>query len=109
MCDRAEARFDCIAVEERAKNPGTKQSRAHAGDGGVERREKRGGAGARGFLGEDGSDELEIADGDGIEDQGIVLLVITHAVQMAQGFYGSSGEWQVASGERRVALLLSFG
>ena len=41
-----EAGFDGVAVDERAENPGAQQACAHAGDGGVESGDERGGAGA---------------------------------------------------------------
>ena len=34
--DGVEAGFDFVAVDGRAENPGTEQTRAHAGDGGIE-------------------------------------------------------------------------
>ena len=84
--DGVEAGFDGFAVDERAENPGAQQARAHAGDGDVEGGEQRGRSGAAGFFGEDRIDELEIADGDGIEDQRVVLLVVADAVEVAEGF-----------------------
>ena len=84
--DGAEARFDGFAVDQRAQNPGAQQTRAHAGDGDVEGGEQRGRAAAAGFLVEDGIDEFEIADGDGIEDERVVLLVVADAIEVAQGF-----------------------
>ena len=38
------------------------------------------------FFGEDGGDEFEIADGDGIEDERVVLFVEADAIEMAEGF-----------------------
>src|SRR6266849_6168488 len=58
MCDASKARFDGIAIEKRAKNPGAQQARAHAGDSDVKRSEQRGGTGAGGFFGEDGLNQL---------------------------------------------------
>ncbi len=84
--DGVEAGFDGFAVDERAKNPGAQQARAHSGDGDIERGEQRGWAAAAGFFGEDRIDEFEIADGDGIEDQRVVLLVVADAVEVAKGF-----------------------
>jgi len=56
------------------------------GDGGIERGDQRGGACGFGFFGEDGRDEFEIAYGDGVEDERVVLLVKADAIQMAEGF-----------------------
>ncbi len=50
--DGAEARLHGVAVEERTKNPGAKQARGHAGNGGIERGKQRCRAAARGFFGE---------------------------------------------------------
>jgi hypothetical protein len=86
MRDGAKARFDGVALKQRAENPGAKQSRGHAGDGSVERGEQRGGTAARRFFGEDGIDQLEIANGNGIEDQRIVLLIVANAVEVAKSF-----------------------
>src|SRR5208337_1274318 len=80
MFDGFEAGGDGVWINQRAEHPGTKEARAHAGDRGIESGYERGGAGSLGFLGEDGGEEFEVADGDGIEDEGVVLLVVTDAV-----------------------------
>jgi len=64
-----------------------KEARAHAGHGGVKRgdqscRSSR----AAGVFGEDGSEQLQVADGHGIEDESVVLLVVADAVEMPQCF-----------------------
>jgi len=64
----AEAGFDGVEIDERAKHPGRSYTGAHAGDGGIESGDQRGGAGGLGFFGEDGRDKFEIAYGDGVED-----------------------------------------
>ena len=87
MGDRGVPRFDGFAVDERAENPGAQQPRAHSGDGYVERGNQRGWAArASRFLREDGCEELEISNGDGVENEGIVLFVVADGVEMAQGF-----------------------
>src|SRR5258708_2130929 len=82
----AEAGFDGVEIDERAKHPGAEHTGAHAGDGGIESGDQRGGAGGLGFFGGDGRDEFEIADWDGVEDERVVLLVKADAIQMAKGF-----------------------
>jgi hypothetical protein len=84
--DGAEAGFDGIEIDEWAKHPGTEHAGAHAGDSGIERGDQCGGAGGLGFLGEDGGDKFEIADGDRIEDERVVLFVKADAIEMAEGF-----------------------
>src|SRR5258708_32638178 len=83
----AEAGFDDVEIDERAKHPGAEHAGAHAGDGGIESGDQGGGAGGLGFFGEDGRDEFEIAYGDGIEDERVVLLVTADAIRMATGFH----------------------
>src|SRR5258708_22085371 len=82
----AEEGFDGVEVDERAKHPGGEHTGAHAGDGGIESGGQGGGAGGLGFFGENGGDEFEIAYGDGVEDERVVLLVKADAIQMAKGF-----------------------
>src|SRR3972149_449881 len=65
--DGVEAGFDFSAVERRTKDPGAEETRAHAGGGFVESGEEGGGGAAGGFVGEKRSDQLEIADGNGVE------------------------------------------
>src|SRR6266404_2117866 len=86
MRHRTKARFDGIAVQKRTENPGAKQARSHARDAGIEGREQRGRPSARGFFRENWIDQFEIADGYGIEDERVVLLVIANAVEMAKRF-----------------------
>ena len=71
---------------QRAKNPGAQQTSAHSGDGDVERGEQCGWSAAAGFFAEDGIDEFEIADGDRVENERVVLLVVADAVEVAEGF-----------------------
>src|SRR5689334_6448672 len=82
----AEACFDGIAIEERTENPRPKQARRHPRNGGIERSKQRGRTAARRFFRKNRSNELEIAHGDWIENERIVLLVIANAVEMAQRF-----------------------
>ena len=91
VCDRTEAGLDGLTLDERAKNPRTQKPRAHAGHGGVERGNEGGGAtGTDGFFGENGGEQLQIADADRIEHEGIVLLVVADAVEMPQCFNAGS-------------------
>ncbi len=48
----------------------------------------RGGVSTRGFFGKNRSDEFEIANGDGIENQRVVLFIIADAVEVAEGGLG---------------------
>jgi len=84
--DSCEASFDGIGIEERAKHPGAEEACAHTGDGGIEGGDERGGAGGFGFFGKDWGEEFEIADGDGIEDEGILLFIETDAIEVLEGF-----------------------
>src|SRR5215467_3906624 len=79
-----------MAVDQRAKNPGAEEACAHSGHGDVKRRDQRGGSVFAELVGEDGREKFEVADRDRIEDQGVVLLVVAHAVKMAEGFPGRS-------------------
>jgi hypothetical protein len=90
MGNGAEAGLDGVEIDERAKHPGAEHAGAHAGDGGVECGDEGGGAGGFRFFGEDGGDEFEIADRDGIEDERVVLFVIADAIEMAEGFEAGS-------------------
>jgi len=86
-----------------AQNPGAQEARAHAGHGGVKRgdqscRSSR----AAGVLGEDGREQLQIADGYGIEDESVVLLVVADAVEMPQCF-DAGGIRVFIRGSRAVA------
>src|SRR5689334_7026035 len=89
MRHRAEACFDGVAIEERTENPRPKQARRHPRNGGIERSKQRGRAAARRFFRKNRSNELDIADRNGIEYKRIVLLVIAIAIEMAQRFQRS--------------------
>jgi class 3 adenylate cyclase len=80
--DGVEASFDGFAIEERAEEPGAEEASAHAGDRDVESGDERGGNILGGVVEKDGSEEFEIADGDGIEDQGVVLFVEADAIEV---------------------------
>jgi hypothetical protein len=99
VSDGVEAGFNGFAVDERAKDPRAEKASAHAGDGNVESGDERCGSVLGGVVGKDGSEEFEIADGDGIEDQGVVLYVEADAIEVLESGDGS-GEWRVTSGER---------
>src|SRR5262249_22671461 len=81
-----EASFDGSALDERAKNPVAKKTSAHAGDGDVEGGDESGGSVFAGVIGKDVSEEFEVADRDGIEDERIVLLVVADAVEVLESF-----------------------
>ena len=100
VSDGVEARCNGFAVDKRAKDPRAEKASAHAGDGDVESGDERCGSVFGGFVGKDGSKELEIADGDGIEDEGVVLYIEANAIEVLQSGDGGSGEWRVTSGER---------
>ena len=100
VSDGVEAGFHGFAVDERAKDPSAQKASAHAGDGDVEGGDERGGSVLAGVVGKDGSEEFEIADGDGIEDEGIVLYIETDAIEVLESGDGGSGEWRLTSGER---------
>jgi hypothetical protein len=87
-----ETSFDGFTVKQRAQNPRAKEARAHSGDSLVERAYESHGAAARSFFREDWRDELEVADRDRIENESIVLFVVSDAVEMAKRFdaYGVS-------------------
>ncbi len=100
--DGIEARLDAVAIDERPENPGTQETRAHAGHRGVQHSNESGGAArAAGFLGEERREQLQIADGNGIEHESVVLLVVAHAVEMPQGF-GAGGINVFIGGGRAV-------
>src|SRR5437588_3729006 len=81
-----------LTLNERPENPGAQQARAHAGYSGVQRGDKRRRtACSRNFLGEDRRKQFQIAHGNGIEHQSVVLLVVADAVEMLQGPYAGGG------------------
>ncbi len=83
VCDSAEASFDGFALDERAEHPGTQQARAHAGDGDVERGDEGYRAARAAVFREDGRKQFEIADGNGVEDESVLLFVVAYAVEMS--------------------------
>src|SRR5205814_6039300 len=84
--DRVEAFFDRVALNQRAKNPGTQKTCAHSGNGDVERRNQRSRNVFARVVGENRCEQLEVADGNRVEHQSIMLFVEADAVEMAQGF-----------------------
>src|SRR5205814_4517722 len=90
--DGIKTALDGLTLNERPEKPGAQQARAHAGYSGVQRSDKRRRtACSRNFLGEDGGKQLQVAHGNGIEDQSVVLLVIADAVKMLQCFNAGGG------------------
>ncbi len=75
MSDGVEPFIDDVAIDERAKNPGTEQTGAHPGNGDIESGYKSGGSVFAGVVGKNRREQFEIAYGDGIENQRIVLFV----------------------------------
>ncbi len=87
VSDGGEARVDGVAIDERTKKPGAQEARAHPRHGDVQGGDQRGGSrGAAGFLGKNGREQLEIADGNGIENERVVVLVVADAIQVPEGF-----------------------
>jgi len=85
MSNGGKARINLFGVDERAEEPRAEEASAHTGHGDVERGDERGGTcGARGVISENGIDEFEIANGNGIEDERVLLLVVTDAIEMAE-------------------------
>ncbi len=74
-----EARFDFGAIERGTQQPLAQQPAAHAGGGLVEDADQ-GGAFAR----EDGLEQFEIADGDGVEHHGFGAVVERRAVEVIE-------------------------
>jgi len=91
LCHGIEARLNGLTLDQRPQNPGAQQARAHAGHGNVQRgNESRGATRTPDFFRENGSKQLQVAHRNGIEHQGIVLLVVADAVEMPQGFNAGS-------------------
>src|SRR5947207_5249691 len=65
--DRVEAFFDRVALNQRAKNPGTQKTCAHSGNGDVERRNQRSRNVFARVVGENRCEQLEVADGNRVE------------------------------------------
>src|SRR5271165_939838 len=82
--DRVQPRVDGFALDQRTQNPGAEQTCAHSGDGYVERGEECGWPAAARFVAEDGTDEFKIADRHRVENERVVLLVVTNAVEVAE-------------------------
>jgi len=88
---RVEASFDGVAIDQWTQKPRTQQSRAHTSDGDVESSDDGGGVLA-GLFGENWRDEFEIAHGDGIENERVVLLVVADAIEVSEcGLCGGVG------------------
>src|SRR5260221_8726133 len=81
-----EACLDGRAIDERAKNPGAQEAGAHAGDGDIERGDQSGWDIFAGVIGKNRIEQFEIADGDGIKDQRVVLFVVADAIEVTKGF-----------------------
>jgi len=89
--DSVEASFDGVGIDERAQKPRAQEARAHTGDGDVESSDDGGGVLA-GLFGENWRDEFEIANGDRIEDERVVLLVVADAIEVSEcGLRGGVG------------------
>src|SRR6266850_545555 len=85
--DRIEAPIDRFTLNQWTKHPGAQEARTHARNRDIQRGNERGRASrASRLLGKDGRKQFEIADGHGVKDQSVVLLVVADAVEMLQGF-----------------------
>src|SRR4029077_2600128 len=84
MRHRFKACFDGVTIDKRPENPGAQKTRAHACDGYVESGNEGHGPAAGSFFGKDWREELEVSNGDGIENERLVLLVVAHAIEMLQ-------------------------
>src|SRR5262249_42847141 len=100
VSDGVEAGFYGFALDERAKDPRAEKASAHAGDGDVESGEEGAGNILGGVVGKDGREEVEVADGDGIEDKRVVLHIEADAIEVLESGDGGGGSWRVTSGER---------
>src|SRR4029077_1222712 len=95
--DGVQALFNFGAGNGGAKNPRAQKTGAHAGRGLVERGEERGGR----VVARRGGDQFEIADGDVVEDERVLLLVVGDAAEMLET--GAAGPQEHGFGGRRRA------
>jgi hypothetical protein len=87
MSDGIEAGFNGGPVDERTKKPRSQEPSAHAGDCGVQGgNQGRRATGTTHFFGENRRQQFEVANRNGVQDESIVLLIITHTIEMSKGF-----------------------
>src|ERR1700676_4619061 len=82
--DGFEARFDGVAIQKGPENPRAQKTRAHTRDGRIKSGDESHGPASGSLLGKDWGEEFQIADGDRIEDERLVLLIVAHALQVLQ-------------------------
>ncbi len=86
--------IDHFPINQWTKHPGAHESRAHASDSDIQRRDQRvGPTRTSRFLGKDRREQFEVADGNRVKDQSVVLFVVADAVEMLQGFGGGGGSF----------------
>ena len=86
LADGVEALLDFGAVHGGAEEALAEETAAHAGEGLIEHAEDGElGLGDAGVGGEDGLEQFEIADGDGVEDHGVGAVVVSGAVEVVEG------------------------
>ena len=94
FADGVEALFDFGAVHGGAQQALAEQTAAHAGEGLIEHAEDGElGLRAAGVGGEEGLEQFQIADGDGVEHHGVGAVVVGGAVEVIEG--GALGVAQV--------------
>ena len=72
---------DLFKIHAGPKQPGAQKAFAHGRKRSVEGAEE---SRVLAGIGEDGLDELQVADGDGVEHQAILALVVSDAVHMLE-------------------------
>ena len=79
--DRVQARGDLLERHRGPQQPRLEQAPAGGGDRLVERGQQRG----RAVVAEERLEQLQVVDGNGVEDQGLVLLIERRPAQVGQG------------------------
>ncbi len=85
--DGVETGFDFVDCDFGSRDPGAEEAGAHGGGGVVEGGDERG-VGLGGVEGIERLEELEIARGDVVEEQGVLLLVVVDGVDVGEGSEG---------------------
>ena len=96
--DGVQARFDFVAIDFRTQHPGAQQARAHAGDRGVNGRQQRSRAStvraARSFVGKQRRDQFQVADGDRVQNQRVLLLVEAQRIEVQPARRSGRRSWR---------------
>ena len=79
--DGIEAGVDLVGVDRGTQHPGAQQALAHRRHGGVEGAEE---SYAVANVGEEWVDQLEIADGHGVEHEAVLALVVADAIDVIE-------------------------